>query len=155
MNIVNMTPDEGAILDKIKEMLKDATINDYYKFDAAYNLFSDNIPSHPAGSCIKDDTIIDENMSVKWNREQVAKKQEEYMRELKRLHGVNNYIKKIINDFIIADIADSLTFIAEDKRLDKATIIFNKAWSDGQRAGIYEVLVYAVKYIDFAEELFK
>jgi hypothetical protein len=98
----------------------------------------------------REGTVLDENMSVKWNKEQVAEANRKREEEVSRLQRVrSNAINETEKEIIKA--------IAEDVGVDeyKAKYIFKKAWSDGHSAGIYEVFTYIYDYIDFALEMLK
>ena len=98
----------------------------------------------------KEGTVLDENKSVKWNREQVAEAKRKRDEEVSRLQRVrNNTINEAEREIIAA--------IAEDVGIsdDKARFIYQKAWSDGHSAGIYEVFTYIYDYIDFALAMLK
>lgn len=98
----------------------------------------------------REGTVLDENMSVKWNKEQVAEANKKREEEVSRLQRVRNSTINEVEKEII-------TAIAEDVGIsnDKARFIYQKAWSDGHSAGIYEVFTYIYDYIDFALEMLK
>ena len=94
--------------------------------------------------------VIDENMSVKWNREEVAKRNEAYAQEKQRLRNAINDAVKSLDNMIKAYIAQEIPV-----SLDKASIIFNRLYNDHHSYGYSEILDFVDDEIDYIQSIFK
>ena len=101
--------------------------------------------------------IIDENKTVKWNRDEVAKCREEYAKEKDRLiHARNEALCHIINDIKELFSNELSTYHINSKKSGKeiASLIYDKAYEDSHSYGIYDVLQKMDDYMNFIYELF-
>ena len=101
--------------------------------------------------------IIDENKTVKWNRDEVNRCREEYAKEKYRLnHGRNEALCSIINDIKEVFSDELSTYHINSKKSGKeiASLIYNKANEESHSYGIYDVLQKMDDYMDFIYELF-
>lgn len=91
---------------------------------------------------------IDENKSVKWNREEIARRNQHVEDELKRFKQQINEFEKNINQ-------DILFYIQENYGLNEktASLVFQQAYEDGHPSGPYEVISYAQTYAQFATDV--
>ena len=87
--------------------------------------------------------VIDEDKSVKWNREEVKRLNDAYSSECERLRREYNEIESLVTNAIIKD-------LREEYELSDAecTIIWNWAYSEEHGTGIYCVVN---KFRDIAE----
>ena len=101
--------------------------------------------------------IIDENKTVKWNRDEVNRCREEYTKERYRLiHVQNEALCSVINDIKEVFSDELLTYHLNTKKSGKeiASIIYHKAYEDSHSYGIYDVLQKMDDYMGFIYELF-
>lgn len=102
------------------------------------------------GKRFPDGHIFDENKTVKWNREEVKKKNAEVESQKKEREKVEQAIIQAARDEIIHYLMDDFGFTE-----DVAAIIFNKSNEKGHSSGFCEVLSYANSFGEFAQELFE
>jgi hypothetical protein len=101
--------------------------------------------------------IIDENKTVKWNREEIIRRNDTYKAEKARLQAVRNEaLCSIINDIKEVFSDELSTYHINSKKSGKeiASLIYNKAYEDSYSYGIYDVLQKMDDYMDFIYELF-
>lgn len=97
-----------------------------------------------------DNYIIDENRSVKWNREQVRLRNEQWERERdllminykSRMESVLNELYEIIQHEVGYDISK-----------DQAITIWNKAYGSGHSYGTYGILTELNNLIEFVQDI--
>lgn len=87
--------------------------------------------------------VIDEDKSVKWNREEVKRLNDEYQSECERLRKEYNKIQSLVTDAIIKDLSEEYELSAAE-----CEIIWNRAYSEEHGCGIYSVVD---KFRDIAE----
>lgn len=127
-------------------------VKDYENIDKTYKCKPDitKFPKHKEGD------IIDENQTVKWNKEEVARRMQAYKDEVNRLNTARNQaFNKWTNDvvnMIAKELIDTKLF-KEPVAKEKAYIIYNKAYADAHSYGIYDVLQKADDYIDFITDI--
>ncbi len=92
--------------------------------------------------------IIDEEMSVRWNREEAERRNENYVAKKQALIAKRNQRIDKITDEIVKYIASEVP--CSEK---KARFIWNEAYDDGHAYGINEIETYVERYIAFAQEL--
>lgn len=110
----------------------------------------ENKITYPTVAPLKDSYIFDENQSVKWNRKQVETHNADVKRQKEEY---NSGERKTYNLF-----AESLkAAIAYDTglSLEKAGIIYMKAYDDGYSDGYRSVITHASDLCDFVTELMK
>lgn len=101
--------------------------------------------------------IIDENMTVKWNREEIIRRNDAYKAEKARLQADRNEaLCSVINDIKEVFSDELSTYHLNTKKSGKeiASLIYNKAYEDSHSYGIYDVLQKMDDYMDFIYELF-
>lgn len=81
--------------------------------------------------------IIDEDKSVKWNREQVELNNKKYQEEVARLNTLKNKRRDEIRAMIYAKIAYE---VGHNLSEEKAKLIWNLAWERGHSYGISDVI---------------
>ena len=104
--------------------------------------------------------IFDENKSVKWNRDEVNRRNKLRDEEIKRCQSIRKYVLNDFENNIIHCIAVELmkrNILKTDISTvaEKAIKIFNVAWDKGHSAGIYEVCIYIDEIVDFIEDIIK
>ena len=99
---------------------------------------------------LKDTDIIDEDKSVKWNREQIALENDKI-----RLH--NEAIKKAKMEGPREFESDLKAAIMNEHNLnaDQASKVYRKAYEDGHSAGEMEILWEAQELGEIAEAILK
>ena len=88
--------------------------------------------------------IFDENMSVKWNREEAARRNQAYKDALNAYYAIQNEKDKKFQEDLILAIMNDTNFPRA-----KAEMIFNKAYDTGHSGGYYEVVNDAAEIADF------
>lgn len=94
--------------------------------------------------------VIDEDMSVKWNREEVIRRNEAYAQEKERLFGVINDAEKSLNNRIKAYISQEVPL-----SFDKASIIFNRLYVNYHAYSYWEILSHVDEEIDYIQSILK
>lgn len=92
--------------------------------------------------------VIDENKSVKWNREESARRIEKSELEIKELKLKISNEKQLINE-------DIYSYLEEEYGFNQKTIqlVFSKAYEDGHSSGYEEIISYAVDYAEFVSDI--
>lgn len=107
----------------------------------------------------KEGDVIDENKSVKWNREEVAKRIQARNDEVARLNTVKNKriveLKNMAVDTIARGLINDKLVANVGRAYEIAGNIWNRAYDDGHAYGMPNVVNYIYKYVEFAEELLK
>ena len=107
----------------------------------------------------KEGDVIDENKSVKWNREEVAKRIQARNDEVARLNTVKNKriveLKNMAVDTIARGLIHDKLVANVGRAYEIAGNIWNRAYDDGHAYGMSNVVNYIYKYVSFAEELLK
>lgn len=109
-------------------------------WDDIYEKFSfmNNMSCRPRSlTKVSHDHIFDENKSVKWNREQVEKNNQEYHDEVARLNTEKNKARDAIYESIYEMIQDDVGHGLSRK---KAQAIWNLAYAQGHAFGFYNIL---------------
>lgn len=96
------------------------------------------------------DSIIDENQSVKWNREYVERAQALREEEIIRLNKVKN---QAISEILVKIFKNIQEEVGHDISMDKARTIWNRAYEYGHSAGIHEIFIYLEEFIQFAIDI--
>lgn len=95
-------------------------------------------------------TVIDEEKSVRWNREEVDRLRAEYDKkasELKREKDLKfNELKREILNKIVDELDNKIT-------KESALTILNRSWEDGHSYGINQVFIELNKNIEFIENI--
>ena len=121
-------------------------------------------PDHKKFAMYKEGHIFDEEKSVKWNREEVERRNKEYKEEQNRLIKEHKEEFDSAKDTVISLIAEELKSIlpgaeAElvhpDNLKKKAARIFAEAWDRGHPYGMHEVLVEVEELVDFIDDFMK
>lgn len=111
----------------------------------------ENLSCRPDFKKPKTGDIIDENKSVKWNREEVERLQKAYDIEVKKLNDSKNKLRNEIYQDIYSEICETINFrVPESKKItiEKARLIFNKAYADEHSSGFYSVFNEIEELID-------
>lgn len=96
-----------------------------------------------------DNFIFDEDKTVKWNREEVKRRNSDIASEKEKIKQRARDIISEARDEIIHYLMDDYGFTEK-----VASVIFKKAEEDGHSCGFCEVLSYANSYGDFTQDLF-
>lgn len=98
----------------------------------------------------REGTIIDEDKTVRWNREEVERRNAEYRAAVGKLNTVRNKARDTVFEHIYAYIKDALGAACTQK---KAEAIWNYAYEAGHAYGIVEIKNYLDEIMDLAEIL--
>ena len=104
--------------------------------------------------------IFDENKSVKWNRDEVNRRNKLRDEEVMRCQSIRKYVIDDFENNIIHCITVELIkrhIVKPDiaTAAEKAIRIFNLAWNKGYSDGIYKVCIYIDEIMDFIEDIIK
>lgn len=97
---------------------------------------------------LDENTVIDENKSVRWNREEVARCNRSRGGKLAAYTAKINQCDRDVNDKIMDYLCSVFTFGRAVAR-----VVFREAYEDGHHAGYEEVAAYAHSYGLFAEQV--
>lgn len=106
----------------------------------------------------KEGDIIDENQTVIWNREEVVKRKkarEDAIKKNKRIreYAIENIECVIINLTAVELMERDIVKNGDIKRaVEKAILIYDKAWDSHHSYGMYKVCLCVSELIDFIEE---
>lgn len=123
---------------------------DYYikLLDSAYMM-----PVKPSRKLLREDTTIDENKSVVWNREQVIIENGKYYDEVTQLRNMKNSQIVEAQDKIIDEyVADELDYRMSHMAM---TVIFNQAYMMGHSGDASEIFNHLDELISFVNDLLK
>ena len=84
---------------------------------------------------LKDTDIIDEDKSVKWNREQIEKENEKIKLHNEAIKEAKEKGPRVFKDDLIATLMGEHGLNA-----DQASRVYRKAYEDGHSAGMHEIL---------------
>lgn len=103
---------------------------------------------YPNRERFREGHIFDEEKSLKWNREEVDRRNEEKERGYNAYRdAVNNGEKRFEKD-VIENLLEDF-YLKDNKKV--AEKIYDKAYLDGHSGGMYEVLDKAIDLADFVE----
>lgn len=105
--------------------------------------YKSNVP-YPKYEKYGENHIFDENMSVKWNCEEVVRRNQAYKDALKEYYKGEQEANKKFREDLIQAIMNDTGFSYE-----KAEMIFGRAYDRGHSSGYYEVVSYASEIADF------
>lgn len=94
--------------------------------------------------------VFDENMSVKWNREEAIRRNRAYKDALNAYYAIQNEADKKFQEDLVLAIMNDTNF----PRV-KAEMIFSKAYDTGHSGGYYEVVNYAIEIADFVYDFIR
>lgn len=108
----------------------------------------------------KENYIFDENKSVKWNKDEVIKRNKLRDEEIRKCQSIRklalcNVENNIIHCIAVELIERNIVKTDISTAVEKATKIFNLAWDKGHSNGMYEVCIYIDEIIDFIEDFIK
>ena len=118
----------------------DALVEGYYNSNAQKPKFERYTDNH----------VFDENMSVKWNREEAARRNKAYKDALNAYYASQNEKNKEFQEDLILAIMNDTNFPRA-----KAEMISNKAYDMGHGGGYYEVVNHAVEIADFVYDFIR
>lgn len=116
-----------------------------HMFAAAYGM-----PKNPNRTRLPDNWITDEDMSVKWNRDQVTLDHKKWDEEAKRLREKRNKkiqeAKEATLDYIQFNVGHNIC-------RETAEDIYNKAYEDGHAYGYSEVMIHVAELCPFVADI--
>lgn len=96
----------------------------------------------------KHDDVIDEDKSVKWNREEIERRINARTEEVKRLQTLRNKLDNLYEKTAIKVLAKEYKI-----SIKEASILWRKAYEDSHSSGITSVYSTFVELADMYEEL--
>ena len=123
-----------------------------------------SIPDREKFTKYKEDYVFDEDKSVRWNREEVERRNKEYEEEQNRLIKEHQDEWNNMENTVICLITEELRsilpgakaeLIHPDNLKKKADLIFSKAWERSHAYGMHEVLVEVEELVDFIDDFMK
>ena len=129
-----------------KEKNLEKLVNDYEVF---YMHFSCR-PDREEYPYPKKDTVIDENQSVKWNREEVNRQRATFE---KRVEDLNKWKNKLNNQYEHRII----TLLGKENSIsyDESSLIWSYAYMDGHSSGVRNVISIYCDLIDLYDDLLR
>lgn len=104
----------------------------------------------PAGTRPKTGDIIDENQTVKWNREEVERCRAEYDAKVKDLNTKKNQWR----DSLEKELYERMVIELDGKITTKgAARIFAEAYEEGHSAGVSEVFIYLRRFLELFNDV--
>ena len=94
--------------------------------------------------------VFNENKSVKWNREEAARRNQAYKDALNAYYAIQNENDKKFHEDLVLAIMNDTNF-----PMAKAEMIFSKAYDMGHSEGYYEVISYAMEIADFVYDFIR
>ena len=91
-----------------------------------------------------DDHVIDENKSVKWNREEVVRRNEKIKAE--KNVALTDQFKEDVIEYILKNYE-----INNNKEI--AISVYKMAWETGHSYGLHDVLQEVIEFAEFAETI--
>lgn len=108
-----------------------------------------NMNCKPRFKRLKDNEVLDEDKSVRWNKEQVQKNHEDYDKEVARLNTVKNKERDNVLSQIYKEIQSNVTGLSEKG----AKAIYQYAYEQGHSCGYNEVAGYITNLYELAEAI--
>lgn len=99
---------------------------------------------------LKNGTILDKTKSVLWNEEQVAISREKYKEEMKEYHRKRSEVYEKARQEAYLYIQENLD---KEYSLEKCSILFSRAYSNGHAYGYNEVMSHVDDLIDFINDM--
>ena len=128
------------IYDKYSEVIE--------KFEAAFNM-----PTRPKETTYSANHTFDEDKSVKWNREEVIRRNEQIKNERVTLQRARYQAVMDAEEEIVNYLADSYPLISKEKVRKLFDMIYNKFYRDYFNCTIEYVIDMCEEYLDlFSEE---
>ena len=109
----------------------------------------DNMNCKPTFKRLKDNEVLDEDKSVRWNKEQVQKNHEDYDREVARLNTLKNKERDNVIFQIYKEIQSNVTGLSEKG----AKAIYQYAYEQGHSCGYNKVAGYITNLYELAEAI--
>lgn len=102
--------------------------------------------------------IFDENKSVKWNKDEVIRRNKLRDEEIRKCQSMRkqtlyNCENNIIHCIAVELIERNIVKTDISTAVEKASKIFNLAWDKGHSYGLYEVCIYIDEITDFIEDI--
>lgn len=94
--------------------------------------------------------VFDENMSVKWNREEVARRNQAYKDALNAYYKDKTKAEENFRNDVVQAIMNDTGFSYE-----KAEMIYDRAYNIGHGSGYYDVITYASDIADFVYDFIR
>lgn len=114
--------DQGDLQELMRSF--DGFNKDYFRFK----------PDKEKFPCPQNDSVIDEEKSVKWNREEITKLQNAYNEERDRLFNERNRIQAAYKEDLARLMGAEFGLSPEE-----AQVVWCRAWEDSHSGGIYDV----------------
>lgn len=106
----------------------------------------------PAGTRPRIGDVIDENQTVKWNREEVERRRAEYDQRVKDLNTRKNQwrdsLEKELYERMVLDLDGFIP-------VEGAKIIFQRAYEEGHAGGVSEVFIYLRRHMEMFSDISK
>lgn len=109
----------------------------------------DNMNCKPTFKRLKDNEVLDEDKSVRWNKERVQKNHEDYDKEVARLNTLKNKERDEVLSQIYKEIQSNVTGLSEKG----AKAIYRYAYEQGHSCGYNEVASYITDLYELAEQI--
>ncbi len=132
-------------------------MNEIWKNLASRLSEAEDLPRHPDYSTLPKTTdVIDEEKSVRWNREEVERRRQEWIAKRNALLRRRENAVGVVQNDIILQIKKELEE-ETGKTVDKvvATLLWNKAYERGHAEGFHEIYAAIEDYEDLIISVLK
>lgn len=109
-----------------------------------------NMSCKPNFKKLPKEWIIDENQSVKWNRDQVELNNQNYQKVVKELNAKKNKARDSVYEDIYKKIQDE---VGHDISRNSAIKIWNYAYTEGHSCGWMTIKTYLDEIIDLVSDV--
>ena len=134
------------IKDRILNYDTDEIAKDYKKtMDSYHKYVTEEISKYPK---YLPNSVIDEDKSVKWNNEEIQKRNDVREQKRKELRNLESDIHKVYEKAIVES-------LATDYRIsyDEARLIYDFSYTEHHSYGVSEVINYCYEYLQLYENL--
>ena len=109
-----------------------------------------SMPCKPDWKRPKEGDIFDEDKSVKWNREEVLRRQDAYAKEVLKLNKEKNHAR----DSLCTELYEAIKNEMSDKiTLDDAKRIYDYAYSEKHGYGCHDIISFLYELIEVFEPI--
>lgn len=125
-------------------------------FDEAFAISC--VPDPTKFKKYRENAVIDEDKSVKWNREEIVRRNKVYADEASRLNTIRNHavhdVEQLVKDLIIDELKYISKGMSDAWYKNAANEIYSRAYTEGHHTSMYEVITYVTEYLDLIESVY-
>ena len=125
-------------------------------FDEAFAISC--VPDPTKFKKYRENAVIDENRSVKWNREEIVRRNKIYADEASRLNTIRNHavhdVEQLVKDLIIDELKYISKGMSDAWYKNAAKEIYSRAYTEGHHSGMYYIIMHVTEYLDLIESVY-